>query len=184
MTGPADRMSTHVTAVTHFVGAEAYHEHGLPEVPAQQLPTEAAATAPARRPLLVVGVDGSPASGAALQWAADEARRRGAALRVVTSWHWSTAAPPPLVMDQVADVRESADDRQQRSLEAADLHGLDVETSVVEGEAVRVLHELAHDADLLVIGSRGRGTLLGALLGSVSHGSLHRSPCPVVVVPS
>jgi nucleotide-binding universal stress UspA family protein len=57
-----------------------------------------------------------------------------------------------------------------------------IETRVVHGFPTRVLPRMAADTDLLVVGSRGRGAVAEALLGSVSHGCVHHAPCPVVVV--
>jgi hypothetical protein len=57
-----------------------------------------------------------------------------------------------------------------------------IDARVVHGFPARVLPEMARDADLLVVGSHGRGALTEMLLGSVSHGCVHHAPCPVVVV--
>ncbi len=61
--------------------------------------------------------------------------------------------------------------------------GLDPEVRVIEGPAARVLVDVAQNADLLVVGSRGRGGFASLLLGSVSSQCAHHAPCPVAIVP-
>ncbi|MFD8703004.1 universal stress protein [Kitasatospora sp. NPDC059648] len=131
---------------------------------------------------VVAGIDGSPASTAAAQWAAEEARRRGAALRLVHAWPWLT--------DGVSTFAEPDDlpAAAQRILaEAADavreLHpDLTVRTDAVLDAPVDGLVSAAAEADLLVVGSRGRGGFTGLLLGSVGMAVAGRSDAPVVVV--
>ena len=65
---------------------------------------------------------------------------------------------------------------------AAETAGLDIERTVVEGSAATALLEAAQGADLLVVGSRGRGGFAGLLLGSVSQQCAHHASCPVVIV--
>jgi nucleotide-binding universal stress UspA family protein len=63
--------------------------------------------------------------------------------------------------------------------------GIDVERSVVEDRnPAQALVELSADADLLVVGSRGRGGFTSLLLGSVSHAAVLHALCPVAVIPS
>jgi nucleotide-binding universal stress UspA family protein len=63
--------------------------------------------------------------------------------------------------------------------------GVDVQRTVVEDRRpAEALVELSTDADLLVVGSRGRGGFTELLLGSVSHAAVLHAACPVVVVPS
>ena len=139
--------------------------------------------------MIVVGVDGSPSARTALCFALDEARLRGAPVRVVGAWHVPVAAydrafVPP---DPVA-VRELEPQMRlvlERALEetgetAADV---DVETVVREGTPAGVLLDEAQGADLLVVGSRGLGGFRGLLLGSVSQQCADHAPCPVVIVP-
>ncbi|MFD4656408.1 universal stress protein [Kitasatospora sp. NPDC058444] len=131
---------------------------------------------------VLAGVDGSPQSTAAAHWAADEAVRRGASLRLVHAWPWLT--------DGVSSFAE-ADDLPQavrRTLaEAAEdiraLHpDLAVETDAVLDAPVDGLVAAASEADLLVLGSRGRGGFTGLLLGSVSMSAAGHSTVPLVVV--
>jgi nucleotide-binding universal stress UspA family protein len=60
---------------------------------------------------------------------------------------------------------------------------VDVQGELVEGRPAGALLEAARSADLLVVGSRGRGGFAGLLLGSISAQCVHHAPCPVVVVP-
>lgn len=61
---------------------------------------------------------------------------------------------------------------------------VDVQGELIEGRPASALLEAAGDADLLIVGSRGRGGFTGLLLGSVSAQCVHHAPCPVVVVPA
>jgi nucleotide-binding universal stress UspA family protein len=139
-------------------------------------------------PIIVVGVDGSPGADAALRWAWDEAQRRHAQLNVVHAWTipyvgelgWTSAA----VVSQDA-LKQAAKATLADSLERVVPPGshVIVHEVIAEGSAAAVLREQANDADLLVVGSRGRGGFAGLVLGSVSQQCAHHSPCPVVIVP-
>ena len=136
---------------------------------------------------VVVGVDGSDHAARALRWAIDEALRRGAPLEVVHAWHYPyigvevgfTATPSVLeAAEKVA--RQILDDAAAVASDA----GVDgVERSLVSGPAAGALLDAAKGADVLVVGSRGRGGFAGLLLGSVSQQVAHHAPCPVVIVP-
>ncbi|MFF4820588.1 universal stress protein [Kitasatospora sp. NPDC001309] len=131
---------------------------------------------------VVAGVDGSPASTAAAQWAAEEAGRRGAALRLVHAWPWLTdgvssyAEPDDLPAAAERTLAEAADAVRRHHPE------LVVHTDTVLDAPVDGLVAAAADAELLVLGSRGRGGFTGLLLGSVSMAVAGRSGTPVVVV--
>ena len=134
---------------------------------------------------LVVGVDGSLHSQEALRWAIGQARRTGQQIEAVTSWtipvdygvggvapvaayDWEGAATG-ILKDTLAAVVDPSDaDR--------------VSQRVVMGHPARVLLDAAAGADLLVVGSRGRGGFTGMLLGSVSQQVISRARCPVIVV--
>ncbi len=138
---------------------------------------------------VIVGVDGSPNGREALRFALAEAALRGAPLDVVHAW----SIPPltttglgmipafDLVREELADAARLALDH---ALEEAGAGAVDVEVvrHVVQGDAAGALVERASEGDLLVVGSRGHGSLAGALLGSVSRACLHHAPCPVAVV--
>ncbi|MEE1823446.1 universal stress protein [Streptomyces sp. BE20] len=131
---------------------------------------------------VVVGVDGSPESLAALDWAADEASRRGAPLRLVHAW---PSPVTPLSVLGTADLERRQADvvLREAELRARDRCPEAAVTAVhVPGDAVRALVVEAGEAGLLVLGSRGLGTVAGFLVGSVSHRVLGRAACPVVLV--
>jgi nucleotide-binding universal stress UspA family protein len=141
---------------------------------------------------ILVGVDASPASVQALERAADEARMRDATLEVVHAFNppdQSTAFPvlPERGTDK-ADLeaeREKANAKLGRWLEESevDLSGLNVEWSVLaNNRATEVLIDRSADADLVVVGSRGRGGFRGLLLGSTSEQVTRHAKCPVLVV--
>ncbi len=140
--------------------------------------------------LIVVGVDGSKGAQAALEWAAAEARLRGARLRAVHAWHMPAAAygsggfVPPVGIDWEDDLEAAAKAGLDRALDGAKdlLAGIEVERQVGEGSAALVLTEAAEGADMLVVGSRGLGGFKELLLGSVGHQSAQRATCPVVIV--
>jgi nucleotide-binding universal stress UspA family protein len=141
---------------------------------------------------IVVGVDGSRHATAALRWAADEARLRSATLQVVHAWTFVPVATPAdsgLVPMAWMDNVELLDVTRQAAEEAAvaqvaDVLGPDHDASitVVEGGPAEALVDAAADADLLVVGNRGRGNIAAALLGSTSAKVADEAPCPVVVV--
>lgn len=137
---------------------------------------------------VVVGHDGSGCASQALVWAAALAERAGWPLRVVRSWRMSSAPRPPTW--EVGFVPPMTDYEQavladMRSDVAAAL-GADraavVTYHAVHTAPVRALIEAGKHADLIVIGSRGRGGFSGLLLGSVSDQVVHHAPCPVTVV--
>ena len=137
---------------------------------------------PGRRPIIVVGVDGSPSSEEALRWALRQAAVTGGQVHAVTAWHLPTTTGWDTALDDV-DWAAQAQRTLDTALDAAHPDGTpDVQRHVVEGSAARVLVERAADADLLVVGSRGRGALTGMLTGSVALHVLAHAACPVVVV--
>ena len=135
---------------------------------------------------IVVGVDDSPAAAAALRWALEEARLRRATLEVVHTWVFPAVGEIPggAVDTIVTDLERAATDMLGEIVQGvvgAD-PGVEVVQRVLEGAPGRILVEAAAGADLLVVGSRGRGGFVGLLLGSVAHQCVHHASCPVVVV--
>jgi nucleotide-binding universal stress UspA family protein len=133
---------------------------------------------------IVVGVDGSPSSVAALGWAAQQAELTGATLEVLGSWEWPITYGAPIALpvdyDPAADTRRELDDAIA-SVRAAHPN-VDFRTTVVEGHPAPSLVEASKGADLLVVGSRGHGAFAGMLLGSVSEHCVANAFCPVLVM--
>lgn len=135
---------------------------------------------------VIVGVDGSPQADAALLWAIEEARLRGGRLVVVLAYTYldQRHLPGEPEFDPTYS-REHAERVLATIVERVTggeaPEGLEIEERAVEELAVRALLDTAADADLLVVGSRGRGGFAGLLLGSVSQQVVTHAPCPVAV---
>ncbi|MFI6801823.1 universal stress protein [Streptosporangium canum] len=134
---------------------------------------------------VVVGVDGSPSSRAALGWAADDAVRRGCALRIVHVCEpWVYDIPlqtPPGFRDSVTESWQGVLESAAR-LARERAPGLEVDAVLETGRPVEILRRAAEDAEQVVLGSRGRGGFTGLLLGSVSLALAGHVAAPVVVV--
>lgn len=133
--------------------------------------------------VVVVGVDGSPSSFGALDWAATQCARSGARLLVVVAWEWPTsygwAMPLPQGYEPEDDAKRLVEEGEAR---ARALHpSIEVGGITMEGGAAASLIEASRDATMLVVGSRGHGQLAGMLLGSVSKHCVVHARCPVVV---
>ena len=137
--------------------------------------------------VIVVGVDDSEGAKAALHFALAEAQLRSATVHAVHAW-----TPPalgeasgmlPMLLNDLRQGHEETLDRVLADALGAE-HAAAVERRVVQDTPARALVEAAADADLLVVGSRGRGGFAGLLLGSVSQQCAQHAPCPVVIVPS
>lgn len=131
----------------------------------------------------VVGVDGTPASLAALDWAAGMAESTGSTVVVVATWEWPQGYGQTVLIptdyDPAADagtmVREAVDAARRRH------PGVEFVPTVVEGRAGEVLVEASRGADLLAVGCRGHGEVAGLFLGSVSEHCTARAHSPVLV---
>ncbi|WP_344586057.1 universal stress protein, partial [Kitasatospora paracochleata] len=131
---------------------------------------------------VLTGIDGSPQSEAAVRWAAEEAVRRGAVLRILHAWPWLSAANVeglpagglrPAALRALADAAE----------EIRRAHpGLSVETAVVGDDPADALAAAGEDQELIVLGSRGLGGFSGLLAGSVGLAVAARATVPVVLV--
>jgi nucleotide-binding universal stress UspA family protein len=138
-----------------------------------------------------VGVDGSPCSVKALRWAIVQAQLTGAGVEAVASWQDPVASGyysygfSPVFIDDEDWAAITGKSLQEAVAGAVDEMHPDVQvvTRVVQGHPAQVLLDAAVGAQLLVVGTRGHGTLAGMLLGSVSQHCVQHAPCPVVVIP-
>jgi nucleotide-binding universal stress UspA family protein len=138
---------------------------------------------------IVVGIDGSDESKDALRWALEEARLRRTEVVAVHAWE----APPPVAAFEPApaldlvtilpQLQEGAD--KLAASVVAEVVGDDSEVKVEpvapEGAAAAALIEAAADAEMIVVGSRGRGGFVALVLGSVSQQVAAHAPCPVLI---
>lgn len=172
---------------------------------------------------IVVGVDGSHGSQAALGWALQEARLRNVPVHVVLAWRYHPTGTDPgantiwAMRGQVGDTVSGVPDTLASDIGVSEaetgVHRSTAEASVkllvesittsacdsyraehhadappvtheaLEGHPAKVLLDTVSPSDLMVVGSRGHGELIGMLLGSVSHHVVMHAACPVVVVP-
>lgn len=139
---------------------------------------------------VVVGMDGSAGGRAALTFALQDADRRGATVEVVTAFETAETlaalcGAPVGSIGSTAQMREAVQKETARLVEEVSV-GLGAQPTVtvtaVGGGAAEVLTHAARDADLLVVGSRGRGGFASMVLGSVGLQCVLHAPCPVTVV--
>ena len=138
---------------------------------------------------VIVGVDGSSVSRVAVDWAARDAALRGTTLRLV---HILTPPavmafpevpmPPVYLQWQEEEGRALLDTALKTVEEAAGDSRIEVTTEMVAGPAVPVLADLSADAQMMVVGCRGRGAFARGLLGSISTGLVHHAKCPVAII--
>ena len=140
----------------------------------------------------MVGIDDSAGSRAALRWALSMARSTGGEVKVFHAFESSvawidvgTSAAPQMAEhdEQQADALARRVVDEVLDLVDDELRRVPVSVHTVRGHPARVLLDGAQDAELLVVGSRGRGGFAGVLLGSVSQRVAQHAPCPVVIVP-
>ncbi len=133
---------------------------------------------------ILIATDGSAEAWSAVEEGVELASEVGAEVTFVTVRH-----PIPVIGDpwyqrrlteQLAHAREAID----RAMSEAERLGVKADSEIVEGDAAGCIVDIAghRGADLLVVGSRGRGAVAGALLGSVSRTVMERSPVPVMIV--
>ncbi|MBA2948807.1 universal stress protein [Streptomyces sp. PSKA28] len=128
--------------------------------------------------LVVVGVDGSSSSLAAVEEAAREAQRRRAELRVVHAFSWPVR--PMYAPLDPSPLNRLVNEAAQRARSVAP--EVEVSEAMVTGDAVAVLEAESRAADLVVVGPRGMGGFIGMLLGSTAVSLAAHSQCPVMVV--
>jgi nucleotide-binding universal stress UspA family protein len=140
---------------------------------------------------IVVGVDSSDAAVDTLRWAIAEAVLRDATVDVVHCWATPHLGSPLVAVEPTgtgssdglqAEAEARLDSIVARATERLEENGVRLRKHLIEDAAAPGLIAAADGADMLVVGSRGRGGFAGLLLGSVSQQCVHHSPCPVVVV--
>jgi nucleotide-binding universal stress UspA family protein len=135
---------------------------------------------------IVVGVDGSVSSKAALRWAIRQAELTGAVVDAVIAWHYPGGYGYPTPIADDANYEELAAKVATDTI--AEVAGpaapVEIRPRAVEGNAASVLLAASAGAELLVVGSRGHGGFVEALLGSVSQHIVHHAVCPVVILRS
>lgn len=135
-------------------------------------------------PRVVVGVDGSASSRAAVRWAVGYAELIGAVVEAVgvielpLNYGWSA----PVVDTSLDDATAQQNFRQELDAVLAEGQSVEVRELLVRGNPADVLIEAARGARALVVGSRGHGTFARAMLGSVSQRCAQHATCPVVIV--
>jgi nucleotide-binding universal stress UspA family protein len=144
--------------------------------------------APAGASQVVVGIDGSQMARDALAFAFDIASRRGWDLIALHAWDVPSSdvlaapnGPAPVTLAQMGDT-ETRTTAEALAGYRETYPDVDVEERVVKGTTVKAILKAAEGAALIVVGSRGRGEVAGAILGSVSQGILHKAKVPVAVV--
>ncbi|BBY82311.1 universal stress protein [Mycolicibacterium pulveris] len=135
---------------------------------------------------IVVGVDGSPASKVAVDWAAREAAMRDSALTLVhvmpTARFWPEGATPSRI-DRLyrAQAQQWLREAAKVAGEATGAHGR-IDTRLLDGAVLPALVDLSKDAQLIVVGCRGQGSIARRLMGSISRGLVQRAHCPVGII--
>ncbi len=133
---------------------------------------------------VIVGIDGSVESRAALVWALRHTAHTGGDVHAVAVWHQPiqfgvAALPDPPAREFEAEARAwLAEALPDPPADRARVH-----THIEQGDPTDVLLNHALDAELLVLGNHGRGALRGAHLGSVGLRCVNHAPCPVLLVP-
>ena len=133
---------------------------------------------------IVVGVDGSVSSKAALAWAVRQAKLTDAVVQAVTVWQYpGTYGYPAPAADDTNYEELAARVVTDAIAEVASPAGpVEIRPEVVKGNPAAALLAASAGAELMVVGSRGHGGFVEALLGSVSQHCAHHAPCPVVII--
>ncbi len=164
------------------VSRHVLHHAPAPTAVVRKLPE----AAPREQERVVVPVDGSESAQRALLWGLEEARLRGAVLEVVHVWRDPQLYlyPPVSMTYDTSGFERSARQVLEDSIARAGASSADlpVEPVLRNGSAVPAILDVARDADLVVMGSRGLGGFKGVMLGSVSDQVTQHARCPVVVV--
>ena len=138
------------------------------------------------QPRIVVGIDGSRSSLAALREAIDEARLRRVPLHIVVAWQLVSpdiAVETPPVVEHIVRHNERILEQAMRTIDAYDAAQVMVSGELVNANPVASLLSAAEGSTLLVVGTGGTSDGTAPSIGSVAHELVHRAPCPVLVVP-
>lgn len=140
-----------------------------------------------RKNVIVVAVDGSPASNQAVRWAANCALKRGEPLRLVSTY----SMPQFLYAEGMVPPQELYEELESETMEKINAaekivkdfsDAVEVSHQVEEGNPIDMLLDISEDCTMIVMGSRGLGGLSGMVMGSVSAAVVSHAKCPVVVV--
>ena len=176
----------HTGLIDGLLGSVAMSVVHRSHVPVIVVPAKPAVEPGASMKKIVVGVDGSAVSLQALEWAYNEALVSGAELTAVHGWVYPYSGPRTSVSEPRTQMQLDAMEELKASLESLGprLAGgsLHVHARLVEQSPPDALLEESADADLVVVGSRGRGTVRSTLLGSVSRTVVQHATCPVAVI--
>lgn len=134
------------------------------------------------RGVVLVGVDGSASSAAALKWAYNHAQLNGSRVRAVMAWELPYSPMAALAYDPSAFEQSAVDALRESLVEVLGENAADVEAEVVQGYPAEVMIQQSREVDLLVLGNRGHGGFVGMLVGSVSQHCVAHAHCPVVVI--
>lgn len=133
---------------------------------------------------IVVGIDGSDSSRAALRWAVCQAKFTHAPLEIISTWQHPTnydrTKPLAQTIDFEAIARRALDESISVAVDSD--CDCDITTKVIQGHPAPTLVDHSRSASLVVVGSRGHGKFVGMLVGSVSEFLTAHAHCPVVVV--
>lgn len=135
---------------------------------------------------VIVGVDGSPDSLQALQWAAEYARRYEVPLHAMTVYQVPVVWGGPYAMSSLPDSKELEEQARKVLADAVNEalgEGAEATQRIESGHTAYALVMASYEAQLLVVGSRGHGGFSGLLLGSVSQYCVTHARCPVIVMP-
>ena len=185
--GAAQHESLHDSGWDTWVAPPPIHASAPKTTPAQPLP-DVRSSEP-RADLVVVGIDGSAHAAMAARWAANEAAVRGAALRLVYAYSVPVAAYVGYSMapDNLGHIMRIEGDHLLSAVadEIRAQHAtLQVETRLVQGDAVLALRRESARSRMTVVGSRGNGRMAGVLLGSVAMAVTAHGTAPVAVIPT
>jgi nucleotide-binding universal stress UspA family protein len=140
---------------------------------------------------MIVGVDGSPSSLAALRWASENAKKLECLIEVICTWEeyipsgelLASGMAPGLVIPEMTPEELALDVLRESTKEVfGETRSDEVTIRVIKGEPSRVLIRESENATMLVLGSRGHGKLHDLVLGSVSSSCVAKAKCPVVVL--